>query len=94
MLRPRGTTTIVGMIPLGTKVEFHGFDFLHERRVQGSMMGSNNFTVDIPRLVEFHMQGRMQLEKLVSKRIRLEDVNEGFAAMERGGIARSVIVFD
>ena len=94
MLRPRGTTTIVGMIPLGTKVEFHGFDFLHERRVQGSMMGSNNFTVDIPRLIEFHMQGRMQLEKLVSKRIRLEDVNEGFAAMERGGIARSVIVFD
>ncbi|MFG5778584.1 Zn-dependent alcohol dehydrogenase [Comamonas sp. J-3] len=94
MLRPRGTSTIVGMIPLGTKVEFHGYDFLFERRVQGSMMGSNHFTVDIPRLVDFHMQGRMQLDKLISKRIRLEDINEGFAAMERGGIARSVIVFD
>jgi S-(hydroxymethyl)glutathione dehydrogenase/alcohol dehydrogenase len=58
------------------------------------MMGSNNFTVDIPRLIEFHMQGRMQLDQLVSNRIRLEDVNEGFAAMERGGLARSVIVFD
>ena len=94
MLRPRGLTTIVGMIPLGTKVEFHGYDFLRERRIQGSMMGSNNFTVDIPRLIEFHMQGRMQLDQLVSNRIRLEDVNEGFAAMERGGLARSVIVFD
>ena len=94
MLRPHGTSTIVGMIPLGTKVEFHGYDFLFERRVQGSMMGSNHFTVDIPRLVDFHMQGRMQLDKLISKRIRLEDINEGFAAMERGGIARSVIVFD
>ena len=94
MLRPRGLSTIVGMIPLGTKVELHGFDFLHERRIQGSMMGSNNFPVDIPRLVDFHMHGRMQLEKLVSKRLRLEDINDGFAAMERGGVARSVIVFE
>lgn len=94
MLRPRGLATIVGMIPLGTKIELHGFDFLAERRIQGSMMGSNNFTVDIPRLVDFHMQGRMQLDQLVSKRLRLEDINDGFAAMERGGIARSVIVFD
>ncbi|ARU03517.1 alcohol dehydrogenase [Comamonas serinivorans] len=94
MLRPRGLSTIVGMIPLGTKVEFHGFEFLFERRIQGSMMGSNNFTVDIPRLVDFHMQGRMQLDQLVSQRIRLEDINDGFAAMERGGIARSVVVFD
>ena len=93
MLRPRGLATIVGMIPLGTKIELHGFDFLAERRIQGSMMGSNNFTVDIPRLVDFHMQGRMQLDQMVSKRLRLEDINDGFEAMERGGIARSVIVF-
>ncbi len=94
MLRPRGLSTIVGMIPLGTKIELHGFDFLRERRIQGSMMGSNNFTVDIPRLVDFHMQGRMQLDQLVSQRLRLEDINEGFDAMQRGGIARSVIVFE
>ena len=93
MLRPRGLATIVGMIPLGTKIELHGFDFLAERRIQGSMMGSNNFTVDIPRLVDFHMQGRMQLDQLVSQRLRLEDINDGFDAMQRGGIARSVIVF-
>lgn len=93
MLRPRGLSTIVGMIPLGTKIELHGFDFLAERRIQGSMMGSNNFTVDIPRLVDFHMQGRMQLDQMVSKRLQLEDINDGFEAMERGGIARSVIVF-
>ncbi len=94
MLRPRGLSTIVGMIPLGTKIELHGFDFLRERRIQGSMMGSNHFTVDIPRLVDFHMQGRMQLEQLVSQRLRLEDINEGFDALQRGGIARSVIIFE
>jgi S-(hydroxymethyl)glutathione dehydrogenase/alcohol dehydrogenase len=94
MLRPRGLSTIVGMIPLGTKIELHGFDFLRERRIQGTMMGSNHFRLDIPRLVEFHMQGRMKLDQLVSNRLKLDQINDGFAALQRGGIARNVIVFD
>jgi S-(hydroxymethyl)glutathione dehydrogenase/alcohol dehydrogenase len=93
MLRAGGTATIVGMIPLGTKIELHGFDFLRERRIQGSLMGSNHFRVDIPRLVDFHLQGRLQLDKMISSRLRLEQINEGFAALQRGGIARSVIEF-
>ena len=36
MLRPGGTATLIGMIPFGTKIELHGFDFLRERRIQGS----------------------------------------------------------
>jgi S-(hydroxymethyl)glutathione dehydrogenase/alcohol dehydrogenase len=94
MLRPRGLSTIVGMIPLGTKIELHGFDFLRERRIQGTMMGSNHFRLDIPRLVEFHMQGRMKLDQLVSNRLKLEQINDGFSALQRGGIARNVVVFD
>ncbi|HSV59855.1 MAG TPA: Zn-dependent alcohol dehydrogenase [Variovorax sp.] len=93
MLRPGGTATIVGMIPVGVKVELHGFDFLREKRIQGSLMGSNHFRVDIPRLIDFHLQGRLQLERLISSRLKLEQVNEGFAALQRGGIARSVIEF-
>lgn len=93
-LRAGGTATIIGMIPIGTKIELHGFDFLRERRIQGSMMGSNRFRTDMPRLVEFHRQGRLRLAELVSARIPLERINEGFEAMKRGGVARSVIVFD
>lgn len=93
ILRPRGVSTIVGMIPLGTKIELHGFDFLRERRIQGSLMGSNHFRVDIPRLIEFHMQGRMNLEKLVSHKFKLEQINEGFHSLVRGGVARNMINF-
>ena len=57
-------------------------------------MGSNRFRIDMPRLVEFHLQGRLPLNDMVSARIRLEDINEGFAAMKKGGISRNVIVFD
>jgi S-(hydroxymethyl)glutathione dehydrogenase/alcohol dehydrogenase len=93
-LRPGGTATIIGMIPLGTKIELHGFDFLRERRIQGSLMGSNRFRTDMPRLIEFFMQGRLHLKEMVSQRIRLDQINEGFEAMKRGGTARSVIVFE
>jgi S-(hydroxymethyl)glutathione dehydrogenase/alcohol dehydrogenase len=93
-LRAGGTATIIGMIPIGTKIELHGFDFLRERRIQGSMMGSNRFRTDMPRLIEFYMQGRLKLKEMVSRRIRLDEINEGFEAMKRGGTARSVVVFE
>ncbi len=94
MLAPGGTATIVGMIPFGQKIELHGFDFLRERKIQGSSMGSNHFRVDMPRLVEFYMRGRLHLDDWVSARLKLPEINEGFAAMKAGKTVRSVIMFD
>ena len=93
-LRAGGTATLIGMIPVGTKIELHGVDFLRERRIQGCMMGSNRFRTDMPRLIDFYMKGRLHLDEMVSARIRLEDINDGFDALKKGGIARNVIVFD
>ncbi len=75
MLRPGGTATIIGMVPFGTKVELHGADFLRERRIQGSAMGSNRFRVDMPRLVDFYLQGKLHLDRMVSGRMPLERIN-------------------
>ena len=94
MLRPGGAATVIGMIPVGTKIELHGVDFLRERRIQGSMMGSNRFRTDMPRLVEFYQQGRLHLDELVSGRLAIEQINDGFAALKTGGVARNVIVFN
>ena len=94
MLRMGGTATVIGMIPPGDMVSLHGVDFLFEKKIQGSMMGSNRFRVDMPRFVDFYLQGRLHLDDLVSNRIKLEDINEGMAALETGEVARSVIIFD
>ena len=94
MLRPGGTATVIGMIPPGQMVELHGVDFLAEKRIQGSMMGSNRFRVDMPRFVDFYLQGKLHLDDMISNRIALSDINEGMAALETGEIARSVIMFD
>ena len=94
MLRNGGTATVIGMIPPGDMVSLHGTDFLFEKKIQGSMMGSNRFRVDMPRFVDFYLQGRLHLDDLVSARIKLADINEGMAALETGEVARSVIMFD
>jgi S-(hydroxymethyl)glutathione dehydrogenase/alcohol dehydrogenase len=94
MLGRGGTANVIGLIPVGTKVEIHGADLLGERRIQGSMMGSNQFPVDMPRLVDFYMAGKLKLDDLISQRIRLDQVNEALAELEHGEIARSVIEFD
>jgi S-(hydroxymethyl)glutathione dehydrogenase/alcohol dehydrogenase len=94
MLRAGGTATLIGMIPWGTKIELHGVDFLRERRIQGSLMGSNRFRTDMPRLIDFYLQGRLHLDQLISGHLKLEQINEGFAALKTGGLARNVIQFD
>ena len=94
MLANGGTAVVIGMIPLGQKIELPGADFLMEKRIQGSKMGSNRFRHDIPRYVELYLQGRLLLDELVSARLPLSEVNEAFAALQSGSVARSVIVFD
>lgn len=94
MLRNGGTATIIGMIPLGTMVELHGVDFIFEKKMQGCNMGSNQFRTDMPRYIDMYLDGRLMLDEMLSARINLEEVNEGFDAMKSGEATRSVIVFD
>ncbi|MFT7687909.1 MAG: S-(hydroxymethyl)glutathione dehydrogenase/alcohol dehydrogenase [Candidatus Azotimanducaceae bacterium] len=94
MLRPGGTATVIGMIPVGVKIELMGYMFLQEKKIQGSMMGSNRFRVDMPRFIDFYLQGKLHLDEMISKRISLNEINTAFAEMKTGELARSVIVFD
>jgi S-(hydroxymethyl)glutathione dehydrogenase / alcohol dehydrogenase len=94
MLARGGTATVIGMIPVGEEVSIPGYALLEGRSLQGSNMGSNRFRVDMPRYVDLYMQGRLKLDELISSRINLDQINDGFAQMKTGNIARSVIVFD
>lgn len=94
MLRNGGQATVIGMIPIGTKIEIHGVELLYEKTLTGSNMGSNQFRTDMPRYIEMYLDGRLHLDEMVSQRIGLDDINDGFAEMKTGNVARSVIVFD
>lgn len=94
MLRNGGQATVIGMIPVGTTVELHGPELLYEKTLTGSNMGSNQFRTDMPRFVEMYLDGRLKLDEMISKTISLDEINDGFAEMKTGNVARSVITFD
>jgi len=94
MLRRGGAATIIGMIPVGVMIELHGAELLTEKKIQGSIMGSNRFRIDMPRFIDFYMAGKLHLDEMVARRVKLSEVNESLAALKTGETARNVIVFD
>lgn len=88
-----GTATIVGLIPAGRTFPVQARLLLDDRRVQGAMMGARNFRLAMPKYVDLFLSGRLMLEEMVSSRIGLDSINDGFAAMEAGGSLRDLVVF-
>jgi S-(hydroxymethyl)glutathione dehydrogenase / alcohol dehydrogenase len=94
LVRRGGTATIVGMMPLFEKLPVSALDLLAEKRLQGCLMGSNRFPLDIPRLVDFYLAGRLDLDSLVAERISLAGINGAIDTLRGGEAVRSVVVFD
>ncbi len=90
-----GTSVLVGVVPMSEMVPISASDLtLQEKNVTGSYMGSNRFRFDMPRYVDFYLDGRLHLDEMISSRIPLEDVNHAFDLMRKGEAARQVIIFD
>ena len=93
-LGPRGTAILVGAIPSGEHVSVNAGHFFLEKRIIGCMMGSNRYTLDAPRYLEFYRQGRLDLDAMVTRHEPLERVNDAFRAMAAGEVTRTVLMFD
>jgi S-(hydroxymethyl)glutathione dehydrogenase/alcohol dehydrogenase len=95
MLRRRGTLVLVGLPKMGAEVSVPALPLIaRELRVIGSIMGSVPFQRVIPTYAQLYLDGRLTLDPLVSHRIRLEEINEGYERLIAGETARSVIRFD
>lgn len=94
MLATGGTAYLIGIQKPGTTFELPGGSFLNtQRNLRGVYMGSTNFKVDIPMYAQYYLQGRFNLDDLVSQTIPLDQVNEGYEELKKGEVARSVVVF-
>ena len=89
-----GTATVIGMVPFKRRSRSMRGPLLSERKLQGSIMGSNRFRVDMPQYIDFYLQGRLKLDEMITRKGHLEDVNEAFRAMKEGEVARTVLTFD
>jgi S-(hydroxymethyl)glutathione dehydrogenase / alcohol dehydrogenase len=93
MTRRGGQVVLVGVPSRDVHLDVEVFAdiLLQERKILGCWYGSSDPQRDIPRLIDRYREGSLMLDELVSRTIDLEDVNDAFAAMERGEVARSVI---
>lgn len=94
MIGSGGSAVVIGLIPPGEKVSIPGVELFYEKRLQGSNMGSNRFRIDVPRYVEMYLDGRLNLDDMITETMPIEDINTGFDRMRTGRVARNLIVFD
>lgn len=93
-LKRGGKVVVVGVPAMGTDLTIPGFSLtLEEKGVIGSLYGSANLHRDMVKLVDLYMAKKLKIDELISRTIKLEDVNAAFDAMEKGEVARSVITF-
>ena len=92
MLSAGGGLYLVGVAKPEVSLDVNIFGAIGgQKRIQGVNYGSTNFKRDIPMYAALYLQGRLNLDGLVSKRIALRDVNEGYAALKDGSINRVVV---
>jgi S-(hydroxymethyl)glutathione dehydrogenase / alcohol dehydrogenase len=92
--RPGGMIILAGISPVGSATNLPGAVLTRqEKTVAGSYYGTANTSRDFPRFAELYLAKRLDLAKLVSRRYRLDQINEAYADMLKGEGARGIIVF-
>jgi S-(hydroxymethyl)glutathione dehydrogenase/alcohol dehydrogenase len=93
-VRPGGQIIWLGKIDVNKDVAFRWGSLMQEKRIRRVSYGNARPRRDFPLLARAYLDGELKLDELISRRIKLDDINEGFAALKRGETIRSVITFD
>ena len=88
-----GTTVIVGLPPYGMELGVNPWDYLFGRRLIGTWFGGARGRSDVPKIVDLYMDKKIDLDELITHKIKLEDINHGFDLMKSGESIRTVITF-
>lgn len=92
-VRPGGQIVWLGKVSVNDEVSFRWGSLMQEKRIVRSSYGGAKPTRDFPMLARAYLDGKLKLDEMISARIGLEQVNEGFAALKRGETVRSVVMF-
>jgi S-(hydroxymethyl)glutathione dehydrogenase / alcohol dehydrogenase len=93
-VRPGGTVVVVGLMPKGSTLTIDPWGFIAEKTIKGCFLGSARLDIDIPRVVDFYAEGKLELDALVSSRLPLAALPEAFDRLRAGDVLRQLVVFD
>jgi S-(hydroxymethyl)glutathione dehydrogenase/alcohol dehydrogenase len=90
-----GTAVLVGMTPIGVEASFEAYPFVDgSRRILGSNYGFAEPSIDFPRYGQLFLDGRLPIDRLVDRRIGLDQLEDAFDGLRQGAYTRQVVVFD
>jgi len=88
-----GQSIIIGVAPAGAEISTRPFQLVTGRQWKGSAFGGARGRSDVPRIVDWYMDGKIAIDDLITHRLKLDDINRGFELMKSGESIRSVVVY-
>ncbi len=88
-----GQSIIIGVAPSGAEISTRPFQLVTGRVWKGTAFGGARGRTDVPRIVDWYMDGRINIDDLITHKLPLERINEGFDLMHEGKSIRSVVEF-
>ncbi|MBX3639318.1 MAG: S-(hydroxymethyl)glutathione dehydrogenase/class III alcohol dehydrogenase [Nitrosomonas sp.] len=88
-----GRSIIIGVAEAGAEISTRPFQLVTGRKWEGSAFGGARGRTDVPKIVDWYMEGKINIDSLITHTLKLEDINEGFRLMKAGESIRSVVVY-
>ena len=88
-----GQSIIIGVAPAGAEISTRPFQLVTGGQWKGTAFGGARGRTDVPKIVDWYMEGKIQIDPMITHLLRLEDINKGFDLMHAGKSIRSVVVY-
>ena len=88
-----GESIIIGVAPAGTEISTRPFQLVTGRVWRGTAFGGARGRTDVPKIVDWYMDGKINIDDLITHQMPLDDINKAFELMHSGESIRSVVVF-
>jgi S-(hydroxymethyl)glutathione dehydrogenase/alcohol dehydrogenase len=88
-----GQSIIIGVAPAGATIETRPFQLVTGRTWKGTAFGGARGRTDVPKIVDWYMDGKIEIDSMITHILPLEDINKGFDLMHAGKSIRAVVVF-
>jgi S-(hydroxymethyl)glutathione dehydrogenase / alcohol dehydrogenase len=88
-----GVSVIIGVAPAGSEISTRPFQLVTGRTWKGTAFGGARGRTDVPKIVDWYMEGKIEIDPMITHQLALEDINKGFDLMHAGESIRSVVVY-
>jgi S-(hydroxymethyl)glutathione dehydrogenase/alcohol dehydrogenase len=88
-----GVSVVIGVAPAGAEIATRPFQLVTGRTWKGTAFGGARGRTDVPRIVDWYMDGKIEIDPMITHTLALADINKGFDLMHAGESIRSVVVY-